>query len=157
VHWQACNGLGVVLGYAADLIFYNDSVAAHAPAGNGLRWRLMVGAAALPALIVCIGVYAGAKICPESPRWYLGRGRHADAYAAMRRLRFSRVQAVRDLFALHALIEAEAAAAEGAGEHRRANACVRGGMRALLTGPTNRRATLAMGVLVFMQQVRPVP
>ncbi len=36
--------------------------------------------------------------CPESPRWLMGRGRYADAYKSLERLRRHRLQAARDLY-----------------------------------------------------------
>jgi hypothetical protein len=53
---------GIFVGYAADLAFY------HVPDKSGitgLNWRLMMGSACLPAIIVVCFVF----FCPESPRW----------------------------------------------------------------------------------------
>lgn len=63
----------------------------------------MMGSAMIPAVIVCCLVF----LCPESPRWYLGKGRHADAYDTVCKLRFEKVQAARDLFYMHTLLEVE--------------------------------------------------
>lgn len=55
---------GIFVGYAADLAFY------HVPDSSGitgLNWRLMMGSACLPAIIVVCFVF----LCPESPRWYV--------------------------------------------------------------------------------------
>jgi MFS family permease len=68
MQWQMWTAFGIMLGYAADIAFYNVPD----PAGiTGLNWRLMMSSAMLPAVIVCCFVY----MCPESPRWYaLHRG-----------------------------------------------------------------------------------
>jgi hypothetical protein len=70
---------------------------------TGLNWRLMLGSAGFPALFVCCLVL----FAPESPRWLIGRGRYQDAYNELSRLRFSPVQAARDLYYIHVLLEAE--------------------------------------------------
>jgi hypothetical protein len=70
---------------------------------TGLNWRLMLGSAGASAFLVCCQVL----FAPESPRWLIGRGRYQDAYDELSRLRFSPVQAARDLYYIHVLLEAE--------------------------------------------------
>jgi hypothetical protein len=62
-----------------------------------------MGSAMIPAVIVCCLVY----LCPESPRWYLSKDRHQEAYAAVCQLRYEKVQAARDLFYMYTLLQAE--------------------------------------------------
>lgn len=76
---------------------------------TGLNWRLMLASAGIPALIVCAQVL----FAPESPRWLIGRGRYQEAYDELSRLRFSGVQAARDLYYIHVLLEAENEVASG--------------------------------------------
>ena len=57
----------------------------------------------LPAVIVCCFV----MLCPESPRWYMSKNRHQKAYASMCKLRYNKVQAARDIFYMHTLLEIE--------------------------------------------------
>ncbi|KAI9757550.1 MAG: hypothetical protein M1815_000772 [Lichina confinis] len=134
MQWQLWTAFGIMLGYMADLAFYKVPDLGGIP---GLNWRLMLGSAMVPALGVCCFVF----LCPESPRWYMGRGRHEKAYASMIRLRFSKVQAARDIFYMHVLLEAEATLKAG-------------GVKAaeLFTVPRNRRALVASEILMFMQQ-----
>lgn len=122
------------LGYTADLALLDveDSNGI-----TGLAWRLMMGSAALPAIVACLLVYLG----PESPRWFLTRGQHADAYAAMARLRNTRVQAARDLFQAHVMLKAERGAEKGGSK-----------VRELFTIRRNRNALLASEILMVMQQ-----
>ena len=139
MQWQLWTAFGIMLGYMADLAFYKVPDLGGIP---GLNWRLMLGSAMVPALGVCCFVF----LCPESPRWYMGRGRHEKAYASMIRLRFSKIQAARDIFYMHVLLEAEATLKAG-------------GVKAaeLFTVPRNRRALVASEILMFMQQVRITP
>lgn len=61
MQWQMWTAFGIMLGTVSSLIFYN------VPDRSGivgLNWRLMLGSAALPALIVMIQVW----FVPESPR-----------------------------------------------------------------------------------------
>ncbi|XP_062090773.1 polyol transporter 5-like [Humulus lupulus] len=59
--------IGILLGYISN----------YALSGlpETLNWRLMLGFAAIPAVVVAIGVLA----MPESPRWLVMRGRRAEA------------------------------------------------------------------------------
>ena len=130
--WTA---FGIMLGYVADLIFYQVPD----PAGiTGLRWRLMMGSAMMPAVIVVCFVF----LCPESPRWYMSKGRHYKAYQSMVRLRYNKVQAARDIFYMHTLLEAETQLAFSRGNP----------VKELITVPRNRRALIGSEIVMFMQQ-----
>lgn len=98
----------------------------------------MMASAAIPAVIACFLVYLG----PESPRWYLTRDQHAQAYAAMVRLRNTRVQAARDLFYAHILMREEKKVAKKGSK-----------LLELVTVRRNRNAMIASEILMFMQQV----
>ena len=100
MQWQVWTAFGIMLGNAADLCFYK---VADRPNITGLNWRLMMSSAMMPALVVIAFVF----MCPESPRWYMSKGRHYKAYQSMVRLRFNKVQAARDVFYMHTLLEAE--------------------------------------------------
>lgn len=135
MQWQVWTAFGIMLGYAADLAFYKVPDLSGIV---GLNWRLMLASALLPAVIVCSFVF----FCPESPRWYMGRGRHDKAYRAMCRLRYCKAQAARDVFLMHVLLEAEA--------NMKLN---RSKLAELVVVPRNRRALVASEILMFMQQV----
>jgi MFS family permease len=62
MQWQMWTAFGIMLGYVADLALYYVPDTATV---TGLNWRLMMGSAMLPAVVVCCFVYK----CPESPRW----------------------------------------------------------------------------------------
>jgi hypothetical protein len=131
MQWQLWTAFGNMLGYVADLAFFRVR--------KSLNWRLMLASAMLPAVVAFLLVWW----CPESPRWYMSRGRHEDAYRAMVRLRHCRVQAARDVFYMNTLLEAEADMPH----------LGRGKLLDLFTVPRNRRALVASAVVMFMQQV----
>lgn len=125
-----------MLGYASDLMFFKVKDTKNIV---GLNWRLMMASAMLPAVIVCCFVF----LCPESPRWYMSKGRHFKAYQSMVKLRFNKVQAARDIFYMHTLLEVESDIKIG-----------RNKLLELVTVPRNRRALIASEIVMFMQQVR---
>lgn len=86
--WTA---FGIMLGFVADLIFLNVGDPHNI---TGLRWRLMLASAGMPALIVMSQVF----LCPESPRWLMKRNRYGDAFRSLVRLRNHPVIAARDLY-----------------------------------------------------------
>jgi sugar porter (SP) family MFS transporter len=131
--WTA---FGIMIGYVADLAFY--FVPDHG-IELGLNWRLMMGSAMLPAVLVCLLAY----VCPESPRWYLTKDRHRDAFASVCKLRFEKVQAARDLFYTHTLLQAEQQAMSIGTRSR---------LKELFTIRRNRNAVVASEIVMFMQQ-----
>lgn len=120
----------------ADLAFY--FVPDHG-VELGLNWRLMMGSAGIPAVIVCSLI----PLCTESPRWYLTKGRHADAFRAICTLRHEKVQAARDLFYMHVLLEAE---------RETMSMGTRNQIAELFTVRRNRNAMVASEIVMFMQQ-----
>ncbi|KAI0326831.1 hypothetical protein GY45DRAFT_1356013 [Cubamyces sp. BRFM 1775] len=132
--WQMWTAFGIMIGTVMSLAFYNikDTHNVH-----GLNWRLMLGSAGVPALIIMTQVF----FCPESPRWLIGKGRYDKAFESLMRLRKSSLQAARDLYYIHVLLEAEKEIQTG-----------RNLFFELFTVPRNRRATLASGIVMFMQQ-----
>lgn len=135
MQWQMWTAFGIMVGYAADLAFYEVPDTASV---TGLNWRLMMSSAMMPAVIVCCFVF----LCPESPRWYMSKGRHASAYKSMIRLRYNKVQAARDLFYMAELLRAEDEIQVGQNK-----------LFELATVPRNRRAMMASEIVMFMQQV----
>ncbi|KIK16588.1 hypothetical protein PISMIDRAFT_113068 [Pisolithus microcarpus 441] len=132
--WQTWTAFGIGLGDVIDLVFYfiPDSGGI-----KGLNWRLMLASAGIPGLIVCLQVL----FAPESPRWLIGKGRYEDAFKELCRLRFSRIQAARDLYYIHILLEAENEMKKG-----------RNRVVEMFTIPRNRNAAIASWIVMFGQQ-----
>ncbi|RDW62783.1 MFS transporter-11 [Coleophoma crateriformis] len=135
MQWQMWTAFGIMVGYAADLAFYSVP---DKPNITGLNWRLMMGSAMLPAVIVLCFVF----LCPESPRWYMSKNKYQKAYQAMIKLRYNKVQAARDIFYMHTLLEAEKASLL-VGQSK---------VKEMFTVPRNRRAMQASEFVMFMQQ-----
>lgn len=132
--WQMWTAFGIMLGYVADLAFYKVPDRPHI---KGLNWRLMLASAGIPALFLMAQVF----FCPESPRWLISKGRYPDAYRSLERLRRHPVQAARDLYYIHVLLETEKELTRGRNRYVE-----------LFTIPRNRRAALGSFVVMFMQQ-----
>ncbi|KAK6081290.1 hypothetical protein SCUP515_02978 [Seiridium cupressi] len=135
MQWQMWTAFGIMIGYVADLAFY------YVPDMSGivgLNWRLMMGSAMIPAVIVCCLVW----FTPESPRWYLTKNRHHDAYKAICQLRYEKVQAARDLFYMDTLLQVE----------KEAMNIGRSKVKELFTVRRNRGAMVASEIVMFMQQ-----
>ncbi|KAF8591747.1 hypothetical protein K439DRAFT_1650648 [Ramaria rubella] len=133
--WQMWTAFGIMLGLVADLALHSvsDTQSIH-----GLNWRLMLGSAGLPAVVLMTQVY----YCPESPRWLIEKGKYRQALKSLTRLRKSPLQAARDLFYIDALLKAEVGLKD-TGQNR---------FRELFTVPRNRRAAVASFIVMFMQQ-----
>ncbi|ROW04408.1 hypothetical protein VSDG_00820 [Cytospora chrysosperma] len=136
MQWQMWTAFGIMVGYAADLAFY--FVPDHG-IELGLNWRLMMASAMIPAIIVCCLI----PLYPESPRWYLTKGRHLDAYKAICELRLNKIQGARDLFYMHIGLKAEEEAMSIGKQNR---------IKEFLTIRRNRNAMIGSEIVMFMQQ-----
>ncbi|CAL1708147.1 unnamed protein product [Somion occarium] len=132
--WQMWTAFGIMIGNVMDLAFYHVPDKPHI---HGLNWRLMLGSAGVPALIIMSQVF----FCPESPRWLMSKGRYDKAYESLLRLRHAPIQAARDLYYIHTLLETEKEITTG-----------RNRFLELFTVPRNRRAALASTIVMFLQQ-----
>ncbi|KAI0696760.1 hypothetical protein C8T65DRAFT_663212 [Cerioporus squamosus] len=133
--FQTWTAFGIMFGYVVNFAFRSVPD----PAGiRGLNWRLMLGSAGIPALIIVAQVY----FCPESPRWYMMKGRYTKAFESLRQLRHTELQAARDLYYIHVLLE----------EENKVSKSTQNKFLELFTVPRNRRATLASAIVMFMQQ-----
>lgn len=157
MQWQMWTAFGIMVGYVADLAFYFVSIYPSSLISSkikvltdclkipdrgialGLNWRLMMGSAMIPAVIVCILI----PFYPESPRWYLTKDRHGDAFKAICRLRHHRLQAARDLFYMHVGLQAEREAMSIGKQSR---------LKEFFTVRRNRNAMIASEIVMFMQQ-----
>jgi hypothetical protein len=73
----------------------------------------------------------------------MGKGRYPEAYRSLLRIRASPLQAGRDIFFIHCLLEEEKAVMSVEGNR----------FIELFTVPRVRRATLASGVIMLSQQL----
>ncbi|KAH8665092.1 major facilitator superfamily domain-containing protein [Tricladium varicosporioides] len=89
MNWQVCDALGILLGFSANLAFYNITP---------LSWRLQLAAPCIPAIPLLCLIYT----CPESPRFLIKRERFRDAYKSLLYLNETPLQAARDLYLIHA-------------------------------------------------------
>ncbi|KAI3535738.1 sugar transporter [Colletotrichum filicis] len=96
----------------------------------------------IPAVPLIFMIY----LCPESPRWYMKMNRPADAFASLQRLRFTKLQAARDLLLMHIALETE----KSLFAHR-GSALKR--FQELFTIPRIRRANLAAATIMLAQQM----
>ena len=114
---------------------------------GSISWRLQFGSAFIPAVPIVLGIW----FCPESPRWYMRKGRYLDAYKSLLRLRNTPMQACRDLYYMHCLLEQEKVLVEEAGFKVNSNFFTR--FVELFTVPRVRRATWAAGIVMIAQQM----
>jgi hypothetical protein len=93
----------------------------------------------------------GTYFCPESPRWYLKKGKHLKAWKSLVSLRNSKLQAARDLYYIDCLLEQEKLLVQQAGLKVTSNMFTR--FVELFTVPRIRRATWASGIVMIAQQM----
>ncbi|KAJ0275680.1 hypothetical protein COL940_008694 [Colletotrichum noveboracense] len=133
-----CSRTGIFLGTCANLAVGKT---------GDIAWRLQFGSAFIPAVPLVIGTY----FCPESPRWYLKKGKTVNAWHSLLRLRNTPLQAARDLYYIHALLDDEVALVREAGLQTTSNLFTR--FVELFTIPRIRRATWAAGIVMIAQQM----
>lgn len=130
--WQMWTAFGIFLGFCANLAVKDV---------GPIAWRLQLGSAFLPAVPLWFGVY----FCPESPRWYIKKGKFGRAFNSLKRLRNTELQAARDLYYIYAQIRMEETLV------RKSNYAQR--FIELFTIPRVRRATLASWTVMIAQQM----
>lgn len=135
--WQMFTAFGIMFGYVMSLAFQH--VPDHGIGGGGLAWRLMLGSALIPAVIVCGQVL----FCPESPRWLMGKGRHAEAFESLNMLRMNPILAAKDCFYQNVLLMEEASYGQYSLFQR---------VKEMLTVRRNRNGALGAWIVMFMQQ-----
>lgn len=127
--WTA---FGILLGGAFNLAVFNV---------KDINWRLMLGAPFLPAVPLLALIY----LCPESPRWYMKKGRYADAWKSLMVLRNDPIQVARDIYYIAAQLEIEKQIVG------KSNYVTR--FTQLFTIPRVRRANLAAFTVMIAQQM----
>jgi major inositol transporter-like SP family MFS transporter len=88
------NELMIVTGQFLAFLF--NAVIAVALDGNPHVWRYMLAVAAIPAVILFIGI----RFCPESPRWLVIKGRISDSLKVLTTIRESEDKAIAELNAI---------------------------------------------------------
>ncbi|KAG9190101.1 hypothetical protein G6011_08189 [Alternaria panax] len=131
--WQMWTAFGIMLGFIVSVAFQNVTIIG----GENSPWRWMLASTSIPPMIVCIQVY----LCPESPRWYMEKGKFDKAFNALCRLRKHKIQAARDMYYAYKLLEIETAEREG-----------RNAFKEFFTVRRNRRAAQSAFFVMFMQQ-----
>jgi hypothetical protein len=84
-------------------------------------------------------------------RWLMSKGRHADAYKSLVRLRSTPIQAARELYYIHAQMVQEEILVQEAGLDVRASMFTR--FVEIFKIPRLRRATQASGIVMIAQQM----
>ncbi|KAI9753809.1 MAG: ATP synthase F0 subcomplex subunit OSCP atp5 [Chaenotheca gracillima] len=129
--WQVFVAFGIMLGFLMGVAFVNVH--------EYLNWRLMMGSSFVAPVLVLFLVYFG----PESPRWYIIKNRHAKAWSSMKRLRFSELQAARDLFYISEAFQAE--------QEMRTGRSIWSDIRDMFCVPRVRYGALSAWIIMFMQ------
>ena len=75
------------------LAFVVNAIIAVAMDGSNHVWRYMLAVAALPAVILFFGI----RLCPESPRWLVSKGRNDDSLGILKTIRETEEKAVKEL------------------------------------------------------------
>lgn len=136
--WQIWTAFGIFLGTCANLAVGKT---------GSISWRLQFASAFIPAVPLVLGTW----FCPESPRWYIKKGRYEKAWGSLLRLRNTPLQAARDLYYIQALLDQEEVLVREAGLQVTNNMFKR--FVELFTIPRIRRATWASGIVMIAQQM----
>lgn len=130
--WQLWVVAGIFLGFCANVIVKDVP---------NIAWRLQLGSAFIPALVLLIGIY----FCPESPRWLMKKGKHDKAFASFLKLRAHPIIAARDFYYSYVIYNEELKEARGAGYFDRLFDCFR--------VPRIRRSNYAASTVMIAQQM----
>ncbi|KAG2421213.1 hypothetical protein HFD88_000829 [Aspergillus terreus] len=144
--WQVFDTFGIFVGFACVWVVDQN-------------WRVLLGTAAIPALILLFLVF----LCPESPRFLIRQGDYAGAFTSLRHLRGTDIQAARDLYYIHSQLQVETASLQGRSAHEwwkgelyqeeiRSKSFPQR-VWALFVLPRNRRACLAAFLVMASQQL----
>ncbi|KAK3686451.1 hypothetical protein LTR37_019801 [Vermiconidia calcicola] len=136
--WQVWTAFGILLGTSANLAVKDV---------GDIAWRLQLGSAFIPAVPLVLGIF----FVPESRRWLMSKGRHIQAYKSLLRFRRTKLLAARELFFVHAQMQAEEALVEQAGLSVKATFFTR--LVEIFTILRIRRATQASGIVMIAQQM----
>ncbi|KAF2634027.1 hypothetical protein P280DRAFT_554874 [Massarina eburnea CBS 473.64] len=152
--WQMWTAFGIMCGYIAGVVLADvrdgmDPEICNLAANNllssrcSLNWRLMLASPMILPLVVVAYVYT----LPESPRWLLMKARkgnkkkYEEAFLALCKLRYTKLQAGRDIFLIDHLLEGE----DEIMKQQRP-------FSELFTLGRNRRALIASVITMFLQQ-----
>ncbi|RMJ18407.1 hypothetical protein BHE90_001271 [Fusarium euwallaceae] len=130
--WQLWVTVGIFLGFCANVILKDV---------GRIAWRLELGSAFIPAFILAAGIY----FCPESPRWLMKHGRHAEAWKSMCKLRAHPIIGTRDYYYSYVIYQEELKEARGAGYFDRLWDC--------FAVPRIRRANYGASTVMLAQQM----
>jgi hypothetical protein len=124
--------VGIFLGFAANVIVKDT---------GDIAWRLQFGSAFIPSFVLMMGIF----FCPESPRWLMKHGKHAQGFRSMLRLRAHPIIAARDFYYSHVIYEQEKRETRGAGYFSRLWDC--------FAVPRIRRANYGASTVMIAQQM----
>lgn len=85
------NELMIVTGQLLAFVF--NAIIAVAMDGNPHVWRYMLSVAALPAVLLFLGI----RLCPESPRWLVTKNRISDSLTVLNKIRETEKKAIAEL------------------------------------------------------------
>lgn len=130
--WQLWVVAGIFLGFCANVIVKDT---------GDISWRLQLGSAFIPSLILGIGIF----FCPESPRWLMKHGRHAQGFQSMIKLRAHNIIAARDFYYSNVIYAEELRVAGDSNYFTRLRDC--------FTVPRIRRANYGASTVMLAQQM----
>ncbi|KAK5163809.1 uncharacterized protein LTR77_010483 [Saxophila tyrrhenica] len=156
VSWQMFTAFGIFLGCLANALLNGHAA--------DVVWRLQLAAPAIPTVPLLVLIF----VCPESPSWYINRAHYGKAFAALTKLRNTKLQAACELYA-HYVAKREQTKVSADGEHalwalircsdiadpiqESEPATFASKLASLLTVPRNRHAVYASYIVMITQQL----
>lgn len=133
--WQMFTAFGILVGFLANVAFFDLR--------PDVIWRYQLAAPLVPTIPLLLFVY----LCPESPAWHFKREQYREGYASLIKLRNTKLQAAREMYATYLMRKKDSSLRTSAQQTFSSK------LRSLFAASRNRHAMYASYIVMLSQQI----